>query len=249
MCLGTKLWQRLTQEIPIGSQTTAWWLGDPRILQKNTSKPPFFCRVQWFLGELFLMMIVRAASGGETFHRLELLHGPWSCRCLFRLLYPNWRESCPTSQNVYPVEANVCCLGFVLMDLWCQARKPIGSYQVLPHFVPVLRTIPPEKSWIVHILWWASSELGTWRNTLPEANSSHLAGIPGPQKESSSSKVGEDEEESNLTNAAKKLLGPLGRVTLGMVKVGCFCFFLNKVWPVEKEFPWFYKLMNYVYMI
>lgn len=104
------------------------------------------------------MMIVRAASGGETFHHLESLHGPWSCGGLFRLLYPNWRESCPTSQNVYPIEANVCCLGFVVMDLWCQARKPIGSYQVLPHFVPVLRTLPTAKSWIFHILWWASSE-------------------------------------------------------------------------------------------
>lgn len=156
---------------------------------------------------------------------------PLELRALFRLLYQNWLESCPTSQNVYPVEANVCCLGFVLMDLWCQARKPIGSYQVLPHFVPVLRTIPPEKSWIFHILWWASSE----PSELDEIHSLKLTGGRTP-KGNSSSKVGEDEEENNLTNAAKKLLGPLGRVTLGMVKVGCFCFFWPRCDPWKEVF-------------
>ena len=60
--------------------------------------------------------------------------------------------------------------------------------------------------------------------------------------------VGEEEEESNITNAAKKLLGPLGRVPLEMVKVCMFFvdFFWNKVAPVGKEFPFVNKYIMYI---
>ena len=62
--------------------------------------------------------------------------------------------------------------------------------------------------------------------------------------------MGEEEEESNITNAAKKLLGPLGRVPLGMVKVCMFfvVFFWNKVAPVGKEVP-FVNICKYTMYI
>lgn len=78
MCLGTKLGQRLTKN-SIGSRHCLVVWRSQNFAKKHIQNPnPSFLQGPVILRGTFLWWY-RAASGGETFHHLELLHGPWSC--------------------------------------------------------------------------------------------------------------------------------------------------------------------------